>query len=177
MAEWAVLGAMIGGGAMETVGNIKGGREAKRQAYAEADELGRQTSMMQRQGLERMKEIELDRQTATGRVKGAAAKSGLRQGGSVKTLSQRVSEDFERRKLFLGLEFGERTRQAGVEIGNLRRQGRRAKQAGYWGAGKSLLSTGADVGEFGYKRGWFNKDSIDPDFFRSGTATPGAGRF
>lgn len=157
MAEWVVLGAMIGGGAMETVGNIKAGREAKKQAYRQADELGRQNALRQRLGTEKLRAIDLEGQRAVGQVKQGAAGKGLKQGGSVKLLSQLVAEDFDRRGMYLGLGLGEEARQTAEEIANLRRQGRRFASGQKLMAAKSMLSTGADVGEFGYGRGWFTK--------------------
>lgn len=158
MAEWAlidklIVGAMAAGGGMEAYGSIRGGQKAKKEAARAAFEAERRAEVARYQGFERQRELERDKQRAVGRVKGAAAKGGLRVSGSVKTLSERVAEDFERRKLFIGTETSEQVSALYGKAHDLRSQGRRSKKAGYWGAGKSLLSTGVSIGEFGYERG------------------------
>lgn len=178
MAEFALMAGQVGTQVMAGIEKYKAGRKEHELYGRRAFELERGARITEELGIEKQRAIERRKRAEVGHIRSAAAGKGLRVAGSVQTLSQRVAEDFERDKLFTGIETTERARGLRFQAGVLRKQARRAKRQGYYGAGTSLLQAGTTFGQYGYEHDWFR--GTGSSGYASGysaTATPGAGRF
>lgn len=131
---------------VEPLYQIKSGEQAKEDYYEYAETFRRRAGVTQQLSLEKLRDIERAKGEEIGHIRARAGKSGLRVAGSVQTLSQKVSESYERQKLQTGTAAVEEMRGLMDTYAYYRKLGRRAKKAGYWGAGESILSTASEAG-------------------------------
>lgn len=148
--------AIMGLSGFQAYEQYKAGNEAKRSYDEIAAEELRAGRAAQQIGLAQQIELAEEGASAIGQARAAASKSGLRVGGSVLTLTQRIANKVARRKLLVGLETAEQMRAHSVRADQYRSAGRSAKSAGGRQAVMSLLTGGLAAGSYMYQTGMFS---------------------
>jgi hypothetical protein len=160
---------LVGLGALEGYQQLAGGRDAERKYKEIADEEIRaaqvQEVIARERLMEEQKDLTIEGRQARGSIKAAAAKSGLRMGGSVGTLMASTLARVERRKMLLGkwggMEITAATRAAEVRADQYRSAGRSARVAGQRQGLTSLLTGTYSAGKRNVAKGrnWWDFSS------------------
>lgn len=164
MAEYAIIGLMIGGTAMSAINQAKAGRESRalyQQRAAVAEETAKAVSKATGHQV-RERRIEGRRDIA--RAKVLFAKSGVKPKiGTAGLVQREIKREAERDAFFIregGTVEASRLRsEAGLE----RQMGASAYRAGMWGAGATVMTGLGSTGMFAYERGIFKtKKKLTP---------------
>ena len=142
----ATAAMMVAGTGMGVAGSIMQGREENKRMRDAARERLYEAAVLKTAAGEKAHELAQERSYALGSARAGAAKAGVKGTGSVKTQRNRISAMYTQKIANMGLETGHRIGSLEREARELKRRGRSAKRAGYWGAGASLLSGGAQFG-------------------------------
>lgn len=167
-------GLLMGTGTALEIFDILGqGKEAKRQAYWQAEQariraasLHKQGNYIQRATRETVHDLAVESDFAQGAVRASIAKAGVRPSGSAGNQMNRVRAAYDRQRervsmaasaQMSSLEDAEKALYAQAD--EMERRGDRAKKSSFWGAGASLLTGGFALGtEFD----WWGKKKKKP---------------
>lgn len=157
MAEWAIVGAMVGGTLMSAINQAKQGRESRalyqqRAAVAEG-EARAVTKATEHE--ERKKRIEGRRHIA--RQKVLFAKSGVKLAGTPLLVMKETEEEFMRDAAFIQEGGATEAKRLRSEAGLERQAGASAYRAGMWGAGATAMTGLGTTGMFAYQSGMFSR--------------------
>jgi len=142
----ATAAMMVAGTGMGVAGSIMQGREVNRQARDAARERLAEAAVLKTLSGEKAHEFAQERSYELGSALATATKAGVKGTGSVLTQRKRIAAKYTQKIANMGLETGHKIGFLEREARELKRRGRSAKRAGYWGAGASLLSGGAELG-------------------------------
>jgi uncharacterized protein (DUF1330 family) len=144
--------ALAGAAAFDAYQKYQGGKEAEAAYKAQAEEIKQQTAFEQRRALEEVKDIAREGRSAESKAIATAGGSGLRVGGSVATLADRIRAKVARQSAMVAFESSERARRGTFLASQYRYAGKSARRAANVGAFGSLLTGGLDVAN--YQKKW-----------------------
>lgn len=145
---------LLAASGFEAYQGYQGGKEAEAAYKAQAAEIKQQTAFEQRRALEEVKDIAREGRSAESKAIATAGGSGLRVGGSVATLADRIRAKVARQSAMVAFESSERTRRGSFLASQYRYAGKSAGRAANVGAFQSLLTGGAAMAKRKEKWGW-----------------------
>uniref|UniRef100_A0A6M3JCY3 Uncharacterized protein n=1 Tax=viral metagenome TaxID=1070528 RepID=A0A6M3JCY3_9ZZZZ len=147
------LGLMLGSMGLDIFGNIMGGKEEERQAKWEAEQRLLQIRYIKDVAREKTHGLARESTFAKGSAMATVAKSGVKVGtGSANTLIGMIENTYAERMKEIGMETSYQVSSLTREAEELKRRGKKAKEASYWELGASLLGKSYTMGT---SEGWW----------------------